>query len=62
MKTKKSLKRSSHAACFTVDLYILLGLINPADTTRAVDPDWIRIQLGLWIRIQNPDPNTGGQK
>jgi hypothetical protein len=24
------------------------------------DPDWIRIQLGQWIRIRNPDP--GGQK
>jgi hypothetical protein len=24
------------------------------------DSDWIRIQLGQWIRIRNPDP--GGQK
>jgi hypothetical protein len=28
------------------------------------DPDWIRIQSGLWIRIRirNPDPYPGGQK
>ncbi len=28
------------------------------------DPDWIRIQSGLWIRIRilNPDPDSGGQK
>jgi hypothetical protein len=26
------------------------------------DPDWIRIQSGLWIRIRNPDPDPGGQK
>jgi hypothetical protein len=34
------------------------------DTTRVVDPDpdWIRIQSGLWIRIRNPDPDPGGQK
>ncbi len=31
--------------------------------TRSVsDPDWIRIQLGLWIRIHNPDPYAGGPK
>ncbi len=24
------------------------------------DPDWIRIQLGQWIRM-NPDPDPGGQ-
>ncbi len=34
--------------------------------TRVVDPDpdWIRIQSGLWIRIciRNPDPDPGGQK
>jgi hypothetical protein len=33
--------------------------------TRSVsdpDPDWIRIQSGLWIRIHNPDPYAGGQK
>ncbi len=28
----------------------------------AVDPDWIRIQWGPWIRIRNPDPYPGGQK
>ncbi len=21
------------------------------------DPDWIRIQIGAWIRIRNPDPD-----
>ncbi len=32
------------------------------------DPDWIRIQSGLWIRIwisirnPDPDPDPGGQK
>jgi len=26
------------------------------------DPDWIRIQSGQWIRIRNPDPDSGGQK
>ena len=30
------------------------------------DPDWIRIQSGLWIRIRiqnpDPDPDPGGQK
>ena len=28
------------------------------------DSDWIRIQSGQWIRIriQNPDPDPGGQK
>ncbi len=26
------------------------------------DPDWIRIQSGLWILIRNPDPDPGGQK
>jgi hypothetical protein len=35
-------------------------------TSRVVDPDpdpdWIRIQSGLWIRIRNPDPDPGGQK
>jgi hypothetical protein len=35
-------------------------------STRVVDPDpdWIRIQSGLWIRIRNPepDPDPGGQK
>ncbi len=30
--------------------------------TRVADPDWIRIQSGLWIRIRNPDPDPGGQK
>jgi hypothetical protein len=31
---------------------------------RVADPDpyWIRIQLGQWIRIRNPDPDPGGQK
>jgi hypothetical protein len=31
---------------------------------RIRDPDWIRIQSGLWIqiRIRNPDPDPGGQK
>jgi hypothetical protein len=29
-----------------------------------LDPDWICIQSGLWIRIRirNPDPDPGGQK
>jgi hypothetical protein len=29
-----------------------------------LDPYWIRIQAGLWIRIRirNPDPDPGGQK
>ncbi len=29
-----------------------------------LDPDWIRIQWGPWIRtrIRNPDPDPGGQK
>ncbi len=31
-------------------------------TSSVVDPDWIRIQWGLWIRIRNPDPDPGGQK
>jgi hypothetical protein len=28
-----------------------------------LDPDWIRIQWGPWIRIQirNPDPDPGGK-
>ena len=26
------------------------------------DPDWIRIQLGLWIRIRNLDPDPGRRK
>jgi hypothetical protein len=36
----------------------------PFQETRVVDPDpdWIRIQSGLWIRIRNPDPDPGGQK
>ncbi len=33
---------------------------------RVVDPDWIRVQWGPWIRIRtriaNPDPDPGGQK
>jgi hypothetical protein len=35
-------------------------------TRSAVDPDWIQIQWGPWmrirIRIRNPDPDPGGQK
>jgi hypothetical protein len=31
-------------------------------SSRVSDPDWIRIQLGPWIRIRNPDPDPGGQK
>ncbi len=27
-----------------------------------LDPDWIRIQSGQWIRIRNLDPDPGGQK
>jgi hypothetical protein len=26
------------------------------------DPDWIRIQLGQWIRIRIRNPDPGGQK
>ncbi len=26
------------------------------------DPDWIRIQLGRWIRIRIRNPDPGGQK
>jgi hypothetical protein len=27
-----------------------------------LEPHWIRIQWGSWIRIRNPDPDPGGQK
>ena len=46
------------------NLLSLLGLLQELDLeSRAVDPDpyLIRIQLGLWIRIRNPDPDPGGQ-
>jgi hypothetical protein len=33
-----------------------------ADPDPYPDPDWIRILSGQWIRIQNPDPDPGGQK
>ncbi len=38
--------------------------IRNTEKNRVVDPDpdWIRIQSGLWIRIRNPDPDPGGQK
>jgi hypothetical protein len=26
---------------------------------RVADPDWIRIQSGQWIRIRNPDSESG---
>ncbi len=29
---------------------------------RVSDPDWIRIQLGRWIRIRIWNPEPGGQK
>jgi hypothetical protein len=39
-------------------------LYRGTDPSRVVDPDWIRIQSGLWIRIRSidPDPDPGGQK
>ncbi len=42
-------------------IYITMHRINQVVDP---DPDWIRIQSGLWIRIRNrnPDPNPGGQK
>jgi hypothetical protein len=57
--------------------YHVVFMIKVADTSRPnrnkgsryfrvvdPDPDWIRIQSGLWIRIRirNPDPDPGGQK
>jgi hypothetical protein len=40
--------------------------IRTQDLTRVVDPepDWIRIQWGVWIRIRirNPDPDPGARK
>jgi len=34
-----------------------------ADPDPYLDPDWIRIQSGKWIRIRirNPDPDPGGK-
>jgi hypothetical protein len=39
-------------------LYLFSIVIRVSDP----DPDWIRIQSGQWIRIQNSDPDPGGQK
>jgi hypothetical protein len=36
--------------------------VSVLQDARVADPDWIRIQSGQWIRIQNPDPDPGGQK
>jgi hypothetical protein len=42
--------------------------IKPSDvavgSVSDLDPDWIQIQLGQWIRkrIRNPDPDPGRQK
>jgi hypothetical protein len=37
---------------------------DPSVQRRVVDPDpdWIRIQWGLWIRIRNPDSDPGVKK
>jgi hypothetical protein len=35
--------------------------LNFIVSIRVVDPDWIRIQSGQWIRIRNPDTDPGGQ-
>jgi hypothetical protein len=48
--------------CGTVSRSGQRDILNTWARTR--DPDWIRIQLGQWIRfrIRNPDPDQGEQK
>jgi hypothetical protein len=44
------------------DLYLYstsLWIQKEAAQTRVADPDWIRIKSGQWIRIRNPDSESG---
>jgi hypothetical protein len=59
-------KRSLTVQHFSNPAYTIpvLKIFSPRPTTRVVDPDpdWIRIQWGVWIRIRNPDPDPGARK
>jgi hypothetical protein len=41
----------------TVFYALLVRVVDPEP-----DPDWIRIQWGVWIRIRNPDPGARKRK
>ncbi len=45
-----------------VTIDIKVRLTSERSRVSDLDPDWIRIQSGQWIRIRIPDPDPGGQK
>ncbi len=57
----KTLQMSQH-------VYLSIHYLRVADPDSDPDPNWIRIQSGLWIRFRiriwnpDPDPDPGGQK
>ena len=60
-----NLNVSLECSCDTISLgRSWYSCTEPAWTTKCivVDPDWIRIQWWIRIRIRNPDPDPGGQK